>query len=385
MLAGPRRRTLISANPPYPREEKAVSDQQKAAEALCGRIFMAGVEALELLGVYLGKTLGLYRLLAGAPGLTVAELAARAGLDERYTREWLQAQAISGFVDASGTDLATATFTLPPGGSEVLVDELSPFYLAPLTQVPAAIGVALPNLVAAYRTGDGVPLPAYGPDGVTAQAAFNRATYHHELAGSWIPEMPDVAARLADAGAPARVADLGCGGGWAAIALAAAHPHLRVDGYDADEASIALARRNAADAGVADRVRFEVRDLAEPFGDEAGYDLALLLECVHDLAFPARVLRNARTRLADGGAVLVMDEAADDELIAPTDDPVQRFFANASPLWCLPQGRTSPAADPVGTVIRASRMRELAAEAGFGHTEILPIENPFFRFYRLHP
>ncbi|HEY3505381.1 MAG TPA: methyltransferase domain-containing protein [Actinocatenispora sp.] len=358
--------------------------QQSAAEELSGRIFTAGVAAAELYGVYLGLTLGLYRVLADRPGLTGAALAEATGLDRRYVREWVQGQAVSGFVLASGTDLDTATFALPPGGRDVLVDEVSPYYLAPLAQMPAAVGQALPTLTQAFRTGAGVPLPAYGPDGVTAQAALNRPGYHHELADSWIAAMPDVAARLADTTRPARVADLGCGGGWAAIALATRYPHVHVDGYDVDEASVEFARHNVADAGVADRVTVTVHDLADPLPGAAGYDLVLLMECVHDMAFPARTLATARGGVADGGAVLVMDEATDDELVAPTDDPVQRFFANVSPIWCLPQGRTEPDADPVGTVIRASRMAELAAEAGFRSTEVLPIDNPFFRFYRLH-
>jgi hypothetical protein len=254
-----------------------MSEQQKAAEELCGRIFLSGVGALELFSVYLGKSFGLYRILADSPGLTLTELAGRAGLDERYTREWVQAQLISGFLEGSSADLDTATYTLPPGAYEVLVDEVSPFYLAPLAQVPAAIGEALPGLADAYRSGAGVPLPAYGPNGAGAQGAFNRSAYHHELTGSWLPTMPDVVDRLSDAGQPARVADLGCGAGWASIAMATAFPHVRVDGYDVDDVSIEMARHNAADAGVGDRVRFEVRDLTELHGDITSYDLVLLL------------------------------------------------------------------------------------------------------------
>ncbi|GAA1321331.1 methyltransferase domain-containing protein [Actinocatenispora thailandica] len=360
-----------------------MTQQPTAAEELSERIFTAGVAAAELAGVYLGVVLGLYRPLADPANLTCAELAACTGVDRRYAREWLQGQVISGFVTTSGPDLETATFSLPPGGRDVLVDELSPTYLAALAQFPAALGRAMPALVRAYRSGSGVPLDEYGADGVTAQAALNRPAYHNELAESWIAAIPDLAARLADRDHPARVADLGCGGGWAGISLAVRYPQITVDAYDADRTSVSFARRNAADSDVADRVVARVHDLAEPLPDETRYDLVMLLECVHDMAYPARVLATARNCLAPDGVVLVMDEATDDELIAPTDDPVQRFFGAISPIWCLPQGRSAPDADPVGTVIRASRMAELAAEAGFDRTEILPIENPFYRFYRM--
>jgi SAM-dependent methyltransferase len=221
--------------------------------------------------------------------------------------------------------------------------------------------------------------PAYGPDAISAQAAFNRPAYHHDLVAEWLPAIPDLASRLADTRVPARIADLGCGAGWATIALAKAYPHLHLDGYDIDEASIAMAWRNAVD-----QVRFEVRDLTEPLTDGPGWDAVLMLECLHDMGFPVRALHHARGHLTESGTIIVMDEAVDDELIAPTEDPVQRFFANISPLWCLPQGRTAPDAEPVGTVMRSSHLRALATAAGFSQTEILPIEHSFYRFYRLH-
>jgi SAM-dependent methyltransferase len=347
-------------------------------EAVVGRLLTAGVGAIELCNIYLGSTLGLYRHLAAAPA-TSAELAARAGVDERYVREWLQGQATSGFVAVDGPDVTTATFTLPAGMDAVLLDELSPAYLTPLAALLISVGRVMPELVDAFRSGDGVPYAAY-PEAVAAQAALNRPAYHGALVSQWLPAMPDVAARLA---AGARVADLGCGVGWAAIALAQAYPDIRVDGYDADEESIAIARRNAAAHGVDDRVRFEVCDLSAPDPDTAGYDVVLMFECLHDMAYPDRVLASTRAQLADGGTLLVMDEATDDELVAPTEDPIQRLFAGISPLWCLPQGRTAPDAHPVGTVLRTSRLRELATSAGFTTVNVLPIAHPLFRFYRL--
>jgi predicted O-methyltransferase YrrM len=363
-------------------DQTVTEDVGAAIEALAGRIFEASVGATEMVNIHLGIALGLYRHLADAGHLTSAELAARAGTDERYTREWLQAQAVSGFVTIDGPDVRTASFALPPAAAEVLLNELSPGYLGPLPSVLATVGAVIPDLVDAFRTGAGVPYAAY-PGGFSLQAALNRPAFHHELVASWLPAVPDIATRLGDETVPARVADLGCGAGWASIALAAAYPHIRIDGYDADEESIAMARRNAADAGVADRVTFEVCDLAEAGPETPRYDLALLFECLHDMAHPDRVLAVTRGQLVDGGSVIVADEATDDELVAATPDPVQRFFANVSPLWCLPQGRVEPDAYPVGTVFRTGALRELASGAGFGRVDVLPIEHMVFRFYRL--
>src|SRR5262249_48998350 len=206
-------------------------------EALTDRLFTMGVSAIELGIIYLGHTLGLYRALADG-GHTAAALAAGTDCDETYVREWLQAQVVSGFVIADGADITVATCTLAPGVREVLVDEVSPVYLAPFGQLLAALGVALPSLVDAFQTGDGVPYADYGPEAVAAQAAFNRPAFVSQLAAEWIPALPDVAARLADTGHPAVVADLACGAGWAGIELAKAFPHIRVDGYDADDMSI---------------------------------------------------------------------------------------------------------------------------------------------------
>ena len=184
---------------------------------------------------------------------------------------------------------------------------------------------------------------------------------------------------------PARVADLGCGTGWAAIELAKAFPHITVDGRDNDEASIALGRRNAVDHGVADRVNLEVVDLADESADwSPRYDLVIFIECVHDFPRPVEALRHARAAVRPGGTVLVVDERAAETFTAPGDE-VERFFAAASAIWCLPQGRVGPDPEPVGTLIRPDTMRDLAHQAGYADVEIVPIDHPFWRFYRLTP
>ena len=355
-----------------------------AAEELAGRMFSAGVGAGELCTAYLGIHLGLYRALADAPA-SAAELAECTGCDERYLREWLQAQAVGGLLGVDGPDPATARFTLAEGVYEVLVDETGPAFLGGLADIVAAAGRVLPLLASAYRTGDGVPYAAYGPDGVSAQAALNRPAFVNSLVAEWLPQLPDVLARLQDTGHPARIADLACGTGWAAIELAKAFPHVTVDGRDNDEASIAIGRRNAVDHAVADRVTLEVVDLADPAADwSPRYDLAIFVECVHDFPRPVEALAHARAAMRPGGTVLVVDERAAETFTAPGDE-AERFFASASAIWCLPQGRVGPDPEPVGTLIRPAAMRDLAERAGYASMQIVPIEHPSWRFYRLTP
>lgn len=351
------------------------------AEALVGRLFTAALGAAELFTVYLGQTHGLYRAVDAAGSPTAAELSQATGVELRYLLEWLQSQAISGLLAVDGPDIGTARFSLAPGVHETLLDETNPFYAGGMPAVAVAVGRAFPQLEAAFKNGAGVPYVEYGPEAVTAQAALNRPAYVNSLVAEWLPALPDVQAHL-DAGA--RVADVGTGAGWSAIELAKAYPAVRIDGYDNDEESIARARRNAAEHGVSDRVDFEVRDIGAIASHGAHYGLITFFECLHDLAHPVEALGAARQALAPGGTVLVMDENVDERLVAPGDE-VQRFFAAASVIWCTPQGRVETDSDVIGAVMRPGKLRELAAAAGFGTVDTLPIEHPFWKFYRLNP
>jgi SAM-dependent methyltransferase len=363
---------------------EAPEAEHQTVEQLMGRLFGSGVGAIELCNAYLGIHLGLYRELERRPA-TPVELAHRTGCDQRYLREWLQAQAISGFALVDGGDPATARYSLGSGIADVFVHETAPTYLGGLTDALAAAATVLPKLLDAYRTGAGVPYAAYGRDAVTAQAALNRPSFVNELVSAWLPHLPAVLTRLQDSDHPAHVADLGCGMGWAGIELAKAFPHIRVEGRDNDEASIALGRQHAVDAGVADRVTLEVVDISDTEADwSQRYDLAFFVECVHDFPRPVEALRNARAAVAPGGTVLVVDERADETFTTPGDE-VQRFFAGASAIWCLPQGRVGLHPEPIGAVIRPDDMRDLARRAGYSRVDIVPIEHPFWRFYRLVP
>jgi SAM-dependent methyltransferase len=351
-------------------------------EALAGRLFTASVHAADMFTVHLGVRLGLYRALDEGGSQDSGTLAARTGLAERYVREWLQGQATTGLLVPDGDDVATARFALAPGVAQTLLDPTSPAHLAPLAAAIATVGAVLPRLAEAFRTGEGVPYTDY-PHGFEIQSAFNRPALTHDLVTAWLPAMPDVEARLADPSRPAHVGDFGCGAGWSSIALAQAYPHITVEGLDNDPSSIELARAHAAEHGVSDRVRFTVADLGAPDVDGIGrYDAGFFFECLHDLPRPVDALSNARRWLRPDGTLIVMDERAAETLTAPGDE-VERFLAQISPLWCLPQGLVGDDPEPVGTLLRPAKLRELAVRAGFADVTVLDIEHPFWRFYQL--
>jgi 2-polyprenyl-3-methyl-5-hydroxy-6-metoxy-1,4-benzoquinol methylase len=174
-----------------------------------------------------------------------------------------------------------------------------------------------------------------------------------------------------------------CGEGHSSIAIARAYPKVRVDGIDLDEKSIEAARRHLTDSDVQDRVDFHLRDAADP--QLAGrYDLVYIHEALHDMSYPVEALRACRALLADGGSVVVGDERVADAFAAPGDD-IERFYYGFSVLHCLPVGMVGEGAAGTGTVMRTDTVRRYADEAGFGGFEVLPIENDFYRFYRLTP
>ncbi|WP_101297898.1 class I SAM-dependent methyltransferase [Halegenticoccus soli] len=376
-------------------ETTTIDEPAPETEAFAGRLLDAATDTVTVFGVYLGERLGLYDALVEAGRCTSAELAARTGTDERYVREWLEAQTVSGVlgVDDEAAAATERRYSVPEAHVEVLTDRDSLYYLAPLGRLLAGAVAPLPDVVEAYRTGAGVPYAAYGSDLHEGQAAMNRPSFLRLLGEEWLPSIPDIDARLR-ADPPARIADVGCGHGWSSIGIARSYPNVRVDGYDLDEASVEAARRNAEAYGVADRVGFEVRDASDPTlegtydsrGDAAArsYNLVTAFECIHDMADPVGALRTMRRLLTDGGAALVMDERVGDAFTAEGSD-VERFLYGASILHCLPVGRADEPSAETGTIMRTDTFRSYAEEAGFGSVEVLPIENYFWRFYRLEP
>jgi 2-polyprenyl-3-methyl-5-hydroxy-6-metoxy-1,4-benzoquinol methylase len=348
-------------------------------EALTRRLLQSTIGALELYGVYLGKELGLYEALKSGAPKSPQELAAVAGIDLRYAREWLEQQAVAGLLKVEDVSAAPdqRQYHLPAEHVNVLASEDHPAHLAPLAQMLAGIGGAIERVLAAYRSGDGVAYPEFGGAFRRGQSGINRPAFLTDLVQQWIPAMPDVHAALL--AGKTRVADVGCGAGWSTIAMARAFPLAEVIGFDADEASIRDARQHARTRNVP--ARFEVCD-AGAVQHEGPFDVVLVLEALHDMARPAEALRAARASLAPGGSVIVADEKVADHFHAPADD-LERLMYGWSIVHCLPVSRAEQPSAAIGTVIRTNIVRALATEAGFTSVDVLRVDGGFFRIYRL--
>lgn len=354
--------------------------ESERTNALSERLRANTRGTLELFAVYLGERLGLYRALAGGDALTSAELAERAGIAERYAREWLEHQASNGVLDADAEpDPLARRYAMPPEHVSVLADADHLFYEAHRGVDIARTARSLPDVVDAYRSGGAPPALPWEPEG---RAPSNRAVYLSLLGTEWLPSIPDVDARLR-ADPRARVADVACGLGWSSIAIARAYPNAEVHGFDLDEDAIADARRNAAREGFADRVTFSAADASDP--KLAGtFDLVTILEALHDMTRPVEALRVARAILADGGSVIVADEPVEESFSAPAPE-IDRYAYGWSLVACLPAAMGDPETAATGTVMRPDTLRRYALEAGFREVEILPIPPDYWRFYRLHP
>ena len=354
------------------------AEASEQRDALVERLFGATLGAMDVLAVYLGVRLGLYRALADRGPSTSHELAGAAGLNERYVREWLEQQATSGILEVDDE----RRFTLPPGHDEALLDESSLNHIAPVGKLVVACVRPIDAVLDAFRSGDGVPYADYGADLHEGQAEFTRPMFEQLLGREWFPRISELHERL-QADPPARVADVACGQGYSTIAIARAYPKAQVDGIDLDEASIAAAQGNLVGSGVEDRVTFHNRDAADA-GLQGQYDFVYMHESLHDMSYPVEVLRACSGLLGEGGFLVVADERVADTFTGAGDD-VERLCYGFSVLHCLPVGMVGEGAAGTGTVMRKDTVRRYAEEAGFDGFEVLPIENDFYRFYRLTP
>jgi len=316
--------------------------------------------------------------------MTASMLGQRTGIAARYAREWLEQQAACGIleVDCSSKPADERLYLLPPGHAEALTDSDSLYWVAPIAMLPVGgMTQVLPRLLQAYRDGGCVPYAEYGPDFRGNQAGLNRGILLHQL-GRWIEKgMPRLHSRLKAGGV--RVADIGCGVGWSSIALALAYPKVFIDGFDPHRGSIDEARRNANQAGVADRINFHAMDAAEAAPGHS-YAMVCIFDALHDMPRPVEVLSACRALLENTGEVLLMEPNAAEAFTAPASE-TERFLYAISLLHCLPVGMTEQPSAATGTLLRPAALRAYAAAAGFAAVNVIPIEHRFYRLYQLLP
>jgi 2-polyprenyl-3-methyl-5-hydroxy-6-metoxy-1,4-benzoquinol methylase len=322
----------------------------------------------------LGDRLGLFKALAAHGPATSVELAKASDITERYAREWLGGMASGGYLQY---DPATRRFTLPPEHAPVLAHESGPAFFGGAHQMLLGSLGVLDELTTAFKKGGGVAQQTYSEDWWAGMERFSAGWFENLLLQEWIPSMPRVREALERGAA---VADVGCNRGRALIKLAHAYPGSTFVGYDVFEPALRLAVERAVAAGVADRTRFEQRDVSKGLPEQ--FDVITTFDVIHDSADPVGLLRAIRQALRPNGTYVCLDINCSDKL-EENAGPLGALFHGFSVLYCM---TTSLARGGVGlgTVgFPESKLKELATEAGFASVRRVPLENPFNNLYEL--
>ena len=340
--------------------ETATLDEARVEE-FAGELLGHYTSGMVTLMIDLGHRTGL--LAAAAEGTaTSEELAARAGLQERYVREWLGAMVTGGIV---AYDPASCTYTLPAEHAACLTGA-GASNLAALAQINTHLGKHLHQVAVAFREGGGVPYSEFRPEFTDVMDAAGRGTYGEFLVDAWLPLAPGLVERLT---AGARVVDIGCGTGYALILMAAAFPASSFFGYDLAEDAIARARAEAAAGGVTN-ARFEVGDVATLVVDQP-FDVAISLDAIHDQVDPRGVLERIHAALVPGGTYLMVEPAASSNLEDNIANPLSPWMYGVSTLHCLTVSLAHHGTG-LGTVWGEQRARKMLADVGFGEVATHP-------------
>ena len=348
---------------------------QNIVDKLAERIINETNSAMSCLTLYLGHKLDLFNSLKSEGPIASEELSKKTKYSERYLREWLECMTANGYIDYDPT---TKKFSISEEHARVLCDRDSPTYTIPFVYCAPTLSLATDKLLEAFRTGKGVPYSAYGREILFAQGEGNRPMFINNIS-RWISSMPDIENKLRSRGG--HVLDVGCGDGWASIALAKSFPLVKIDAIDVDLTSINNAFKNIKEAGLSDGISVHVSPIEKaPLKEK--YDLVMTFESIHDMAYPVDALRKMKDAVHENGAVLVGDVKMKEKL-EEKNDFAGRLYYNFSVLLCLPQSMEYPNSQATGAAMTPSTFRRYAKEAGFSKVDILPIEHFMWQFYRL--
>ncbi len=336
---------------------QARSINEDKMNAFLGKVVGDFGAALSSSLAYIGTRLGLYEAMANAGPVTPQELAERTRTVERYVREWLINQAAGGYVEY---DPVTDRYTLPPEQTVALTDQNSPFYVGGGFYVIKAMTAAQMRILDAFKNGGGLLWGDNDPDLFIGAERFFRPGYRAHLVASWIPSLTGAEEKLK---AGAKVADVGCGHGASTVIMAQAYPNSRFWGFDNHEDSIKTARERAQDAGVSDRVTFEVANASDFPAVDGGYDLVAFFDCLHDMGDPVGASKRACETLAPGGSALIVEPMAGNT-VEENFNPIGRTYAAASTLCCTANSLAlgGPA---LGAVATDQALRDTVMAGGF--------------------
>ena len=304
----------------------------------------------------LGDKLGLYKALAAKGPMNSSELAQATGTTERYVREWLSAQAASGYVEY---DAKSGKFSMLPEQALALANEDSPVFLGAVGDVVAANFLDEPKITEAFKTGKGVGWDRRSDCLFCGMARFFRTGYKHHLVQEWLPALDGVVEKLKRG---ARVADVGCGHGISTRLMAEAFPNSRFWGFDYHEGSIQAARKATQEAGLSDRVSFDVHS-AKTYPAN-GYDLVCFFDCLHDMGDPVGALKHVRETMTPDGTCMLVEPFAHDRL-EDNLNPVGRMFFAGSTMICTPASLDQEVGLALGAQAGEARLREVAQQGGF--------------------
>ncbi len=343
------------------------------ADRAIGYLSGAAIGAL----VYLGDQLGLYRALGGAGQVTSAELAARAGLDERWVREWLHGQASAGLVRYAGA----GRFELTGEQAAVLADEEHPACVTGGFALVFPLLQRWDRLFQSFRTGRGVPYNELGAEHAVGESRFSGPWMRANLVSVILPGLDGVTAKL---GAGARVADVGCGSGLALVEMAMAYPRSEFHGYDSSELAIGLAHARLAASGLGNASVHQAA--AETLGPDAAFDLILTWDCLHDMTDPAGAMRAIRRAIKPDGAWLIVDIMGGATPETNYGRPLGGLLYALSVLDCLACSTSEAGGAALGTLgLPEPVARKMTAEAGFTRFFVRDFGNPLNSFYEVRP